>query len=148
MRDFTWWTQLTVADAKRAVHAAQPSLQRLVVDDVELFSSNALAPAADVQRAHLLPGFDEFMLGYRDRSAALASRHADRIVPGGNGMFLSTLVLDGHVCGRWRRTSRTHGVDIDVTSFARLKAPEKKAFALPAARYADYTDKPVTLTWS
>ena len=44
--------------------------------------------------------------GYRDRSAVLDPRHADRIVPGGNGVFHPTLVLDGKVVGTWRRDNR------------------------------------------
>src|SRR5665647_1390124 len=39
----------------------------------------------------LLPGFDEIILGYGDRSMTLAPEHADRIVPGGNGVFLSLI---------------------------------------------------------
>jgi hypothetical protein len=52
----------------------------------------------------LLPGFDEFVLGYADRGAVLDPAFADRIVPGGNGMFRSTVVADGRVVGTWRRT--------------------------------------------
>lgn len=51
----------------------------------------------------LLPGFDEYLLGYTDRSAALASAHASLIVPGGNGMFKATVVAGGRVAGTWRK---------------------------------------------
>jgi len=43
----------------------------------------------------LLPGFDEFLLGYRDRSAGLDPEHRDRIVPGEKGVFNPTVVADG-----------------------------------------------------
>jgi hypothetical protein len=149
IRDFIWWTGLTVAEAKRGLQAAQPQLERLVVDDNELWMSNALPALNDDEpRAHLLPGFDEFMLGYKDRSAALAPRHSGRIVPGGNGMFLSTLVLDGQVCGTWRRTTRAKTVEIEASSFARLKASDKKEFARPVERYSTFLGAPANLTWS
>jgi hypothetical protein len=144
-----WWTGLTVADAKRALSWAQPSLERMVVDGTEMWMSNALTQRNDdVPRAHLLPGFDEFMLGYRDRSAALASRHAERVVPGGNGVFLSTLVLDGQVCGTWRRTTRPKSVEIEALPFGRLKATDKKEFAGSVERFANFLGAPVNLTWS
>ncbi len=148
IRDFVWWTGLTVADAKRGLGWAQPTLARMVVDGTEMWMSNALTPTNDAPRAHLLPGFDEFMLGYRDRSAALPPRHAGRIAPGANGMFLSTLVLDGQVCGTWRRTTRAKSVEIDASPFGRLRASDKKEFAGAIARYASFTDAPVNLTWS
>ena len=52
----------------------------------------------------LLPGFDEFVLGYADRSCAVPPEFAERIVPGGNGMFRATVVSGGRVVGTWRRT--------------------------------------------
>jgi hypothetical protein len=60
-------------------------------------------------RVLLLPGFDEYLLGYGDRSAVLAPEHADRIVPGGNGLFRPTIVVDGTVVGTWSRTTRAGG---------------------------------------
>lgn len=148
MRDFIGWTGLTVADAKRGLHLAQPVLERTVVDETEMWMSNALQlPSSDKQRAHLLPGFDEFMLGYKDRSAALPPRYSARIVPGGNGMFLSTLVLDGQVCGTWRRTTRAKSVEIEALPFGRLKAAEKKEFVAPVERYANFLGAPVNIAW-
>ena len=43
------------------------------------------APPAD--RVHRLPGFDEYLLGYGDRNAALAPEHSLAVVPESNGMF-------------------------------------------------------------
>jgi hypothetical protein len=54
----------------------------------------------------LLPGFDEFVLGYVDRRAALPAEFADRIVPGGNGVFRPPVISDGHIVGTWTHTGR------------------------------------------
>jgi hypothetical protein len=149
VRDFVWWTGFTVADAKLGLLLAQPSLERITTDAGEYWMANGLSyESAEQRRGHLLPGFDEFMLGYKDRSAALAPRHSGRIVPGGNGMFLSTLVLDAQVCGTWRRAQRAKSVVLEASPFARLKATDKKAFAEPAARYAEFLGAPVTMTWA
>jgi hypothetical protein len=148
LRDFVGWTGLAVADAKIGLRLAAPVLERLVVNDAELWLSPARIAADDAeQSAHLLPGFDELMLGYKDRSAALAPRYANRIVPGGNGMFLSTLVLDGQVRGTWRRAVRAKAVVLDATPFSRLRAAEKRAFAASLERYAHYLGTDVTLAW-
>jgi len=149
LRDFVWWTQLTVKDAKLGLEMARPSLERIVVDDVELYlAADPPASHEPTQRAHLLPGFDELMLGYRDRAPALAPEHAERICPGANGMFLSTLVLDGRVVGTWRRSTRANGVTIEATPFAKLAAKQKRDFAAPAERYAGYLGVPVALSWA
>ena len=69
-------------------------------------SSIVASAAPQMSRVLLLPGFDEYLLGYGDRSAVVAPEHAGRIVPGGNGLFRPTIVVDGRVAGTWRRTSR------------------------------------------
>lgn len=74
LRDFANWTGLMMADAKVALHLARPRLERFETEASEMWMSNTLndreAPAS---RAHILPGFDEYLLGYRDRSAVLAA---------------------------------------------------------------------------
>ena len=149
LRDFVWWTGLTVADAKIGLGLAQPLLERVAADGGEHWmSKEGLAAAAPEAPAHLLPGFDEFMLGYKDRSAALPARYAGRIVPGGNGMFLSTLVLDGQVYGTWRRSAGAKTTVLEASPFTRLKAAQKKAFAAPVERYGRFLGTPVALEWS
>ncbi|MEO8622000.1 MAG: winged helix DNA-binding domain-containing protein [bacterium] len=149
IRDFVWWTGLKVSDARIGLHLAHSSLECLKTNEAEYWMANT-RPTADAAepRAHMLPGFDEFLLGYTDRSAALASLHAHRIVPGGNGVFYPTLVLDGRVCGTWRRTLRAKSVVLEATPFTRLKSADRKAFAIPAERYAEYLGSPVTIAWA
>ena len=40
-------------------------------------------------KAYMLPAFDEYIIGYKDRSAVLDRLHASRLVPGNNGMSCS-----------------------------------------------------------
>jgi hypothetical protein len=146
LRDFVGWTGLTVADARLGLKLAEPMLERLASNETELWMSNE-RPATDAPapRAHLLPGFDELMLGYKDRSAMLAPRFANRIVPGANGMFLSTLVLDGQVRGTWRRSMRAKSVVLEISPFGRLSAADRKAIVVPSERYAQYLGTTTTL---
>jgi Winged helix DNA-binding domain len=148
VRDFVWWTGLTMADAKLALHLAKESLESYLDDGAEHWMAAGLTLREDAEpAAHLLPGFDEYLLGYTNRSAALPPRYADRVVPGGNGVFLATLVLDGLVRGTWRRETGPKGVVIEASPFGRLTAAEKHAFTAPSERYARFLDMPVTLTW-
>jgi hypothetical protein len=148
LRDFVWWTGLTVADAKTGLHLAQPSLERITTNDAEMWMSTALRASEVPTAVHLLPGFDELMPGYKDRSAMVAPRYAARIGPGSNGIFVPTLVLDAQVCGTWRRTTRGKAVVLEASPFVRLSAAQKKAFDVPRARYADFLGQPAALRWT
>jgi hypothetical protein len=65
----------------------------------------------------LLPGFDEFVLGYADRTCAVRPEFADRIVPGGNGMFRPTVVSGGRVVGTWGWSGRGAKRTVTATPF-------------------------------
>ena len=65
------------------------------------------------EAVHLLPAFDEYLLGYQDRRAVLDDEHFERIVPGGNGIFKPTIVANGRVVGTWRRSGGDGRVDLE-----------------------------------
>ncbi|HEY0713934.1 MAG TPA: crosslink repair DNA glycosylase YcaQ family protein, partial [Polyangia bacterium] len=96
------------------------------------------APAPD-GGAHLLPAFDEYLIAYADRSAVLAADHVDKIVPGGNGIFMPTIVLDGPIVGTWRRKLGNDTVDIGLVPFKKAGARMLTEALAPAAdRYAAF----------
>jgi hypothetical protein len=148
LRDFVYWTGLTVADAKIGLHLAQPSLERVEISDGDLWMSNQRrATDALASAAHLLPGFDELIAGYKDRSAMVAPRHAGRVLSTANGVFAATLVLDAQVCGTWKRAASAKAVVLEAAPFVRLTAAQKQSFDVPRARYANFLGAPAALRW-
>ncbi len=120
--DFSRWSGLTRSDSRAAV--AQLSEQMVPVDE----NGSAQFMRADLPerltelRHHtdaviLLPGFDEFILGYADRSFAIDPDHANRIVPGNNGMFKATIVHRGRVIGLWKRAGSAAKPRLETTWF-------------------------------
>ena len=86
----------------------------------------------------LLPGFDEFLLGYADRTAALDPGHKELIVPGGNGMFKPTIVAGGRVIGTWRKAAKGNGAVVEPLPFAELTAAQNRGLGKAAAGYARF----------
>lgn len=106
--DLARWANLTVADTRAAVALARPSLVAVQIEGVEHLMDpetpeRLAADRAGARATRLLPGFDELLLGYADRSATVDPAHADAIVPGGNGMFRATVLDGGRVVGTWSR---------------------------------------------
>jgi hypothetical protein len=106
LRDFAWWTQIPLTDVRPAFKEISGQLVELEFDDTSYWMSPETASMLDdgvpgQRSVLLLPGFDEFLLGYQDRSLVLAPGHANKIVPGGNGVFRKTLVAGGEVIGTW-----------------------------------------------
>jgi hypothetical protein len=132
--DLARWAQLPVTQARAGARLARPALEARTVDGTEYLLDPRTPEVLEAARARaigvlLLPGFDEFVLGYGDRSAQLDPVHADRIVPGGNGVFRPTVVSAGRVVGTWTRRVRGTASRFEASAFTAF-APDVEA-ALP-----------------
>lgn len=80
----------------------------------------------------LVPGYDEYLLGWRTREPSVAEPYRLRVHPGG-GVLRPVLIVDGKVLGVWRirRTART--VDIDLEPFETLTGERALAVTGDAA---------------
>ena len=126
LREFVGWTGLTLSDAKVASTANAGRLRPLASEAGEVWVTEETATriaANELTRQPVvaLPGFDEFMLGYKDRSLHVPAGSMDRIVPGGNGVFRATVVADGMAIATWKRTLKGDRVAIDVEPFTNIK---------------------------
>lgn len=106
LRDFAWWTQLALTEVRAALREVSGQLEELECEGTTYWMSPETAALLEAgppgaRSVHLLPGFDEFVLGYTDRTPVLAPEHFDLIVPGGNGIFKKTVVAAGKVAGTW-----------------------------------------------
>jgi hypothetical protein len=144
LKDFAWWSGLKIVDARAALSEISDSLDSVVVDGAEYWYRRGLK-ATSQPSVLLLPGFDEYLLGYTDRSAALAAEHSEKIVPGKNGMFMPTIVVDGRVVGTWKRTITAQSVRIKCTSFAPLSTNRHAELVHAAQRYGAYLGLSVDL---
>lgn len=124
IRDFAWWTKLPLAEIRAALPAvaadvetdgaAEPSYWRPGLRDEFAACPDALATP------RLLPGFDEFILGYQDRTFAMTPEEHALLVPGNNGVFGRSIVIDGAVRGIWKRGGRVGRRTLEVTPFGPL----------------------------
>nr|WP_181428751.1 winged helix DNA-binding domain-containing protein [Modestobacter versicolor] len=126
VKDLARWAGIGVRDVRAGLAVAAPGLERLDVDGTEHWLDPATpgrlaAARAEAAAVHLLPGFDELVLGYADRSCTVPPEHAQRIVPGNNGMFRSTAVHAGTVVGVWR-TGRGKARPIELEPFGEVPA--------------------------
>ncbi|WP_222269434.1 winged helix DNA-binding domain-containing protein [Modestobacter marinus] len=136
--DLVRWAGVPVRDARAGLAQARDRLERLEAGGTEHWldpgTPGRLAAArAEADGVLLLPGFDELVLGYADRTCTVPAEFADRIVPGGNGMFRATVVSGGRVVGAWR-AGRGKGRPLELELFTELtEEVEARARAAYAA---------------
>ena len=151
LSDFAWWSQLTMTDAKTALAVAGPQLTSFDVDGVQhllpTVSDAAPLPRAVPGRGRdailALPGFDEHLLGYRDRSFAIEPENLTRVVPGKNGIFLPLLVRGGRVIGTWRREWQPKLITVEPRPFLPLSPTAARSADRSLHEYAVFLDRKV-----
>jgi hypothetical protein len=136
LQDFSWWSGLVIADAKRGADMAK--LKRVTVDGRAYFTTGKRVRARTTPVAHLLPNYDEFFIGHRDRSAmGDRLRLAGAKLPEGS-VFWNVIVVDGQLVGGWKRVKRGRATAIDVRLVVKPKPSERKAIADAAEQYATF----------
>ncbi|HYK94504.1 MAG TPA: winged helix DNA-binding domain-containing protein [Candidatus Dormibacteraeota bacterium] len=149
--DLAWWSGLTLADARRGLATASPALDRETIEgrtfwfadgDTGRAAGRAGEPARTI---HLLPNYDELLVAFRDRSDGLdpalpsPARAADEILS-------HSIVRDGKVVGRWRRTVDNGTVRVGLDRRAPLDAEAESLLASAVERYAAFLGRPVAVT--
>jgi DNA glycosylase AlkZ-like len=136
LQDFIWWSGLPAADARAALEMVQRDFTRAIVGRTTYWLPGH-RPSSPGRKAsvHVLPAYDEFLISYRDRSAALAGGRRSTPVSA-NGVFYPVIVVDGEVTGTWKRTSEESR--IRVTLFGRCSRKTARSVERAFGRYGRF----------
>ncbi|SDX20795.1 Winged helix DNA-binding domain-containing protein [Arthrobacter sp. cf158] len=128
VRDFSWWSQVPLTEARAALKEVQDRLVEVAFGGASYWLSPETAAMLDdgvpgARSLLALPGFDEYLLGYQDRSLVLAPEFAGLVVPGKNGVFKRIMVSGGEVVGTWARTVKGKAVGVVPEPFTGQLGP-------------------------
>jgi hypothetical protein len=142
VRDFAWWAGLTLADASEGLMSSASRLARVRFDGEDYWGPEAGFPTpAKPPSALLLPPFDEFLVAYRNRHAALDPVDAKRL-----GSLLSpTIVVNGRVVGTWKRRLARGTLVIVPGFFSPSTEGRLRALRPALERYGAFVGEPVEI---
>ena len=144
LQDFLWWSGLSAADARAALVTAGPDLHREQSGDRTYWNPATVLPVPQAAHtAYLLPAYDEYLLGYRDRTHAIDPADTGKINLI-NGLA-SPIVINGRVRGSWKRTTGTKKIVLSLKYFDPPDGKEKIAVASAADRYGLFMSKPLDI---
>lgn len=145
--DVARWAGIPKSEAATATASAADSLESAEVDGERYWFDPQVAERASGSRAgsvHLLPGFDEYMVGYTTRGPQVAEHqetYGSRIAS--NGVLAPTIVSDGCVVGVWKRSTTKQKVSFETTEFRPLTPKERAGLAKAQRRYAEFVGREV-----
>ena len=141
IRDFSWWSGLSMADARRGLEMVRGELEPHGEDAWFDPRVEPKAPAS----ALLLPNYDEYFIGYKDRSAIGRRINHTKPVTGGAANITHVAFIDGELVGGWKRLTDKTGVVVAMQLWSKLTPSESGKMDRVAKAFAKFLGVPVTV---
>jgi hypothetical protein len=123
LEDFVAWSGLGLREARAGLQECR-NMEVITHEEAQYFwMPMDSPPSQDPPSAILLPGFDEYILGYRNRALALPPQYAHHAILS-NGIFRPTIVIDGMARGIWKRNILRAQSQLELQWFTPPKATE------------------------
>jgi hypothetical protein len=119
-------------------------LKHATIDGKDFWFAERAVPKAS-RSAHLLPNYDEYFIGYKDRSAIGRRLASAKAVTGGNALMAHVVFVDGQLVGGWKRIFQKQSVVVELALLTGLTKAEQARVAAAARRFGAFLDLPVTL---
>lgn len=167
IEDFMWWSGLNKTQIKKGIELCWEKLQKHIVDGKEyrwpiitngaegrvwlsyadsLLDSSTTSTLCsdsaqvDSTKAHLLAGFDEFLLWYKDRTATLHLDHHTKVDAARNWVFKPTIMIDGETVWIWSVKSTKKKHIITVKAFDVIEKKHHQIIDDAVKEYLQFTN--------
>ena len=139
LHDFTWWSGLTMTEAKDGIESVKSQFVSEEIDDRTYWFDSSISPVKEKSpTAHLLPNYDEYFIGFKDRSAIGAAVRQAGIIGDDSAFLAHVIVLDGQLVGGWKRTLKKNAVQVEMTLVIDLTKAQEHAVEEAASRYGKF----------
>jgi Winged helix DNA-binding domain len=122
--DLATWAGLPLRDARAGLGAIAGEIEDLDGGLVDLAARGV--PDRRTLAPRLLPAFDPYLLGWKDRAFAVPAAHAKRVHPGG-GMLRAVATAGGVAVGTWSARRRGGRTVVAVDPFGQMTARVRAA---------------------
>jgi hypothetical protein len=135
LQDFVVWSGLTMKDARDGAATLPSSFHReKIVDKEYIFIPRDDNTGQKIQSTFLMPDYDEYGMGYKDRSAIFTPKE-DRSE---NPIFNHSIVIDGKIAGTWQRSVIKDKVKAEAMPFIELSVNRQSQLQRAIKKYEKF----------
>jgi hypothetical protein len=141
LKDFAWWSGLSLTEAKKAVDFVKTGFFSETTGSETYWFPNSFSGLKQKGTGlHLLPAYDEFLISYTNRSASISKVDNPKAISN-NGIFRPIIVANGQVAGTWKRTIKKETIIVEPEFFTPCDPLIKLQFEDAAKRYVRFLGK-------
>lgn len=103
LKDFSWWSGLTLKEAKLGFESTNSDrfIESETSKEYWYLPDNHLHESNNTDKIHLIYSLDEFLIGYKDRTASWPAELQSKLDPQKTG-FVFPILFNGEVVGSWK----------------------------------------------
>ena len=125
-------------DAQKGLEFSKANLVEETVEGTTYWRADKTKPpTTKAMQAFLLSIYDEYTIGYKDRSALGEQRYFEKLIQMGNALT-AVMVLDGRIVGTWKKETQQKQIKIKLNPFMQLEVEEREAFGRVVERYGKF----------
>lgn len=147
LQDFIWWSGLTMKEAKQGMNELTAEFEQIVIEGQTYWlprTGSTVRPRT--LSAHLLPNYDEYFIGYKNRDAFSIKEKAFKLEINSTVFNAHIVELNGQLIGGWKRELRRDAVVVKLNLLKNLTQTETSALSAAAEQYGKFLGLPLVLT--
>ena len=142
--DFAGWAGLGLREIRSALAGIGAELAEARVGDQTAWTLKGARRRPRRRIVRLLPAWDTYLMGHRNREFLAEPARWRRIMPGG-GILRPSIVVDGVAAGTWRLRRGDSAMQVEVEPFADLDPAAAEAIAAEAVDIGRFEGRPAAL---
>ena len=126
--DFAGWSGLPLRDVRAGLGRIAGELTELRIGEKPAWTLRSGARRTRGRIVRLLPAWDNYLMGHRDRDFIAGPERWPVVMPGG-GLIRPTILVDGVAVGTWSIRRKGRRIEIELDPFEELDDETTKALS-------------------
>jgi len=134
IQDFAYWSGLMISDARKTLENVASELEEVKIENVEEqfwmqkkdYKTFMEVDLEEKPPTHLLPKFDSFVLGHKDRTRIIQKEFMKQVYRPIIGDVAATILVNDNIVGTWRHKKTKNHITVTISPFQKLEKENLK----------------------
>ncbi len=145
-QDFTWWSGLTVSEAKKALDSVKKEFESETFSGKEYWFKADSINEPVKPHILLMSVYDEYVIAYKDYDPIFIDKTKSLSNIFGNAQLAYVVIKDGQIVGTWSRKIGAKKISIELKLKVELNQRYQKLLHIESERYGKFFGLPVEIS--
>jgi len=146
VQDFASWSGLMASDARKTLENIAPEIEEVKIEGVKGqfwmqkkdYKTLMEMDLDEKTSVHLLPKFDSFVMGHKDRIRIIEREFMKRVYRPPAGDVAATILINDRIVGTWRHKKTKNSVTVSISPFQKLEKENLKEIRSAAEDFGEF----------